>query len=655
MYKITYLYVYLLSLKSIHSFIYPHYKYHVPLYQLYHSKNNMNENINHNNNHHDDKQPTKPIKLDKIEYTKENSDYLRLPLKPEMENQETIQVTKDAYTILKYHGSYQQYDRDLIKETKQKNWQFMLRLKNPAGEVPNNLYKLVDDLSTQYGINNIRLTTRQAVQIHGIIKGDLKQVIKEIMEIGSSTVGACGDVSRNVMCPPVPYDDKKEYYYANLYSKIIAQLFKPQTKAFSELWLEDEKVSTIEYWDKEINKENFNIPDIIYKQEGHNILTSDTTEPLYGDKYLPKKFKVGITVPGDNSIDIYTNDVGLVVIMDDTRENLLGFNVIVGGGMGRSHNKDITFARAGDHLGYVDKEDILLLMKAILATQRDHGNREIRANARMKYLVHQLGIDKFRELVEGYMGKKINTWKSLPEWELKDWMGWHLQQDENNKDNNDNNDNKNNKDNNKWFLGVNIPQGRIIDTEQIQYKKAFRQIIDTYLDVDTILTPSQSIIFKNIKTSQKKEIEEILKNHHIYLIEEVDMITRYSMACPALPLCGLAMTEAERYMPTLADIINQILIKYQLEDKKIVVRMTGCPNGCARPYMAELALVGDGNNSYQIWVGGSQNLERVGYIIKNKVTWGDELNQYLEQLIVSWKSSNTKQSFGDYWYRMKDI
>jgi len=622
----SYLFLYLIYNSNSFIFNKPIYKYNLnQRYSIHNSKDNEK-----NNNK----------KLDKIEYTKENSDYLRLPLKPEMENHETIQVTKDAYTILKYHGSYQQYDRDVIKETKQKNWQFMLRLKNPAGEVPNNLYKLVDDLSTKYGIDNIRLTTRQAVQIHGILKGNLKQVISEIMDIGSSTVGACGDVSRNVMCPPVPFDDRKDYYYANLYSKIIAQLFKPLTKAFSELWLDDEKVSTIEYWDTEIQKENFNIDEIIYKQEGNNILTTDKTEPLYGDKYLPKKFKVGITVPTDNSIDIYTNDVGLIVIMDDNKQELLGFNVIVGGGMGRSHNKDITFARAGDHLGYVDKEDILLLMKAILATQRDHGNREIRANARMKYLVHQLGIDKFRELVESYMGKKIQTWKEIDKWELKDWMGWHLQ----------------NKEKNTWFLGVNIPQGRIIDTNEIQYKKAFREIIDTYPEVDTLLTASQSIIFKNIQFKDKTKIEKILKQHHIQLIEDIDNITRYSMACPALPLCGLAMTEAERYMPDLAEIINQLLKQNQLIDKTIIVRMTGCPNGCARPYMAELALVGDGNGTYQIWVGGSPNLERVGFIIKNKVKWGKELNNYLNQLILSWKlgSIHDNDSFGDYWYKMRD-
>jgi len=238
-----------------------------------------------------------------------------------------------------------------------------------------------------------------AWQLHGILKGDLKAVISTIIEAGSSTIGACGDVSRNVMCPPAPFV-APEYAYARQYSKVMAELFKPQSNALTELWLGEDKVADIEYWMKDLNREGFpNIKEAMLKDNGNGIITSDKVEPLYGNRYLPKKFKVGVTVPGDNSLDIYTNDIGLIVITDDAGK-LLGFNVIVGGGMGRTHMKDSTFARVADHFGFVAVDDVLELCKSILATQRDHGNRDIRVNSRMKYLVHELGVEKFRSLVE---------------------------------------------------------------------------------------------------------------------------------------------------------------------------------------------------------------------------------------------------------------
>ena len=237
-----------------------------------------------------------------------------------------------------------------------------------------------------------------AWQLHGILKGNLKKVISTIIKAGSSTIGACGDVSRNVMCSPAPFTSP-EYVYARQYSKVLADLFKPQSSALTELWLGEEKVADIEYWSKDLENAGFDVKAAMLKDTGRGIITADKVEPIYGDRYLPRKFKFGVTVPGDNSLDIYTNDVGLVVVTDDSGK-LLGFNVMVGGGMGRTHMKDTTFARIADHLGFVDAEDIMELCKSILAAQRDHGNREVRPNARMKYLVHERGINNFRELVE---------------------------------------------------------------------------------------------------------------------------------------------------------------------------------------------------------------------------------------------------------------
>ena len=341
--------------------------------------------------------PTPEKKIQKVELIKINSDYLRAPLQSELTNDE-IFVSPDAVVVLKYHGSYMQDNRDSRKKGAEKEYQFMLRLKSPCGEVPPHLYKILDDLADKYGQGDLRATTRQAFQLHGIMKGNLKTVISSIMEAGSSTVGACGDVSRNVMCTPAPFV-APAYNYARQYSKVMAELFKPQSNAFTELWEGEHKVADMEYWMKDIQDMGIDIKAAMLRDTGTGIITKDPIEPIYGNRYLPRKFKMAVTVPGDNSLDIYTNDIGLVVITDDA-DKLLGFNVMVGGGMGRTHMKDSTFARAADHLGFVAADDVMELCKSILAAQRDHGNRDVRPNARMKYLVHTQGIDNFRKLVE---------------------------------------------------------------------------------------------------------------------------------------------------------------------------------------------------------------------------------------------------------------
>ena len=486
-------------------------------------------------------------------------------------------------------------------------------------------------LSTYQG--DLRATTRQAFQLHGILKGDLKTVISTIIKAGSSTIAACGDVSRNVMCTPAPFKSP-EYEYARQYSKVMAELFKPQAPALTELWLGEEKMVDLEYWSKDLKDAGFNIKEAMLKDRGTGIITKDAVEPLYGDRYLPRKFKIAVTVPGDNSLDIYTNDIGLVVITNPSTGKLEGFNVMVGGGMGRTHMKDTTFARAADHLGYVDADDVMELCKSILATQRDHGNRDVRPNARMKYLVHEKGIDNFRSLVETYFGKKIKPWKPIKEWEYKDWMGWHEQGD------------------GKWFIGVNIEQGRVKDyDENIQVKKALRAIVDE-LGLTMILTPSQSVIFKDVPTDKKDRLNDLLKSHGILQIESVDPLVRLSMACPALPLCGLAVAEAERRMPEWMTNMRALMNKLKLQDENIMMRMTGCPNGCARPYMAELSLVGDGPDMYQIWLGGSPVLTRVAYTYKDKVKYST-MDDAIEPLLVYWRDNKKNgEAFGDFTHRV---
>mmetsp|Transcript_22459 Transcript_22459/g.51758 ORF Transcript_22459/g.51758 Transcript_22459/m.51758 type:complete len:713 (-) Transcript_22459:958-3096(-) len=565
-------------------------------------------------------------KLPKIEELKKNSNYLIVPLEEQLKT-DKISVSKDAYNVLKYHGSYQQTNREF--KGKGKDYQFMLRLKQPAGELPAVLYRLLDDLSAKYGQGDLRATTRQCFQIHGIRKGNLKTVISSIMNIGSSTIGACGDVSRNVMTTPAPFNTPP-YEFARIYSKVFAQLFKPMTPAFEKIWLDGAPPASEEMWEKDIS--HLEVKQGRVYDSGRGTILPGSVEPLYGDRYLPRKFKIGVTVPGDNSIDIYTNDIGVVVVTNENGE-LEGFNIMVGGGLGRTHNKPNTFARAADHLGYVSKEDIVEVMKGILASQRDHGNRDVRANARMKYLVHTLGIDNFRKLVESYYGKEIQPWREIQEWKYNDWMGWWEQGD------------------GKLFYGQHVESGRVKDEGSFRLKTALRVICDKY-NLDMVISPTQSILIRDIDPKDKEGIDNVLREHGVMPIEEVDPLNRLAMACPALPLCGLAQTEAERKMPDYLHQIRALLDKMNLSEEEILIRMTGCPNGCARPYMAELAFVGDGKNSYQVWVGGSPVLTRTGFVYKAKMK-NTDLAETLEPLLAMFIQQRQQfEAFGDFCFRV---
>ncbi|CAM9234634.1 unnamed protein product [Phaeothamnion confervicola] len=409
------------------------------------------------------------------------------------------------------------------------------------------------------------------------------------------------------------------------------------SNAFTELWLDGQKAASIEYWRKDVA--DVDIDAAMRRDTGRGVVLDHPVEPLYGDLYMPRKFKIGVTVPGDNSLDIYTNDIGLVVVMDPTGQRLEGFNVMVGGGMGRTHGKDSTFARAADHMGFVPADEALEMVKAILAAQRDHGNREVRANARMKYLVHTLGIDRFRQLVESYVGRPVQPWRPLPEWRYSDWLGWHEQGD------------------GLWFLGVNVVQGRVIDTPEAQIKSAFREVVDKY-GYTLVCTPNQSVIIKGVPAAKRAELDALLAGYGIKTVEQIDPLVRLSIACPALPMCGLAITEAERRMPSYNERLRALLDSEGLGDEEIMVRMTGCPNGCARPYMAELAFVGDGPNSYQVWLGGSPANTRVGYVFQEKMK-DEEMEKALRPVLRAYKQQRQNapgtpypEAFGDFCGRL---
>ncbi|HEY9635353.1 MAG TPA: sulfite reductase, ferredoxin dependent [Coleofasciculaceae cyanobacterium] len=558
-------------------------------------------------------------KLSKVEGIKQRSNYLREPVATEL-LQDTTHFTDDAIQVLKFHGSYQQDNRDNRVKGQEKDYQFMLRTRSPGGFIPPELYLTLDRLSEDYGNHTLRATTRQGFQIHGIVKKNLKAAIGSIIRSMGSTLGACGDINRNVMAPPAPYKNRPEYKYAWEYADNIADLLSPQTGAYYEIWLDGEKaISAQENPEvKAARQRNIN---------GTHL--ADTEEPLYGERYMPRKFKVCVTVPGDNSVDLYTQDVSLVVITNDKGE-LEGFNVLAGGGLGRTHNKEDTFARMADAIGYVSKDDVYDLVKAIVATQRDYGDRVDRRHARMKYLLNDWGVEKFRETVEGYFGKKIAAYKPLPSFKYHDYLGWNEQGD------------------GKLFLGVSIENGRIKDEGTFRLRTALREIIKEFA-LPMRLTANHNILIYEIEPSQQLTIQQILDRHGVHISPEgIEPLARYSMACPALPTCGLAITESERALPGIIERIRTLLDKLGLQNEHFVIRSTGCPNGCARPYMAELGLVGSAPESYQVWLGGTPNQTRLAQPYTDRMPI-HEMESFLEPIFVYFKEEREAgESFGDF-------
>ncbi|HEY9627006.1 MAG TPA: sulfite reductase, ferredoxin dependent [Coleofasciculaceae cyanobacterium] len=561
---------------------------------------------------------TTPAKVSKVEGIKERSNALREPVATEL-LQDTTHFSEDGIQILKFHGSYQQDNRDNRVKGQEKDYSFMLRTRSPGGYIPAQLYLTLDKLADEYGNHTLRITTRQGFQLHGVPKQNLKTVISSIVRNMGSTLAACGDVSRNVMAPAAPYKNRPEYVLAREYADRLADLLTPQTEAYYEIWLDGEKALTAEPH-----------PDVVaaLHRNGNGTIIHDTAEPIYGVHYMPRKFKACVTVPGDNSVDLFSQDLSLVVITDSQGE-LEGFNIYAGGGLARTHNKEETFPRLADPIGYVDKADIYDAAKAIVATQRDYGDRFNRRHARLKYLLHDWGVDQFREKVESYLGKPMQPLKPTAEWAYKDYLGWHEQGD------------------GKLFLGLSVENGRVKDEGSLQLKTALREIEEKF-QLPLRLTPSQDLVLYEIDPADQEEIQGILDRTGVKRVEQLDPLVRISMACPALPTCGLAVTESERVMPSILDRVRALLDKVGLPQESFITRMTGCPNGCARPYLAELGFVGQSPESYQIWLGAAPNQTRLSQAYVDNMPIAD-LEATLEPLFVYFKKNRKKgESFGDF-------
>ena len=551
----------------------------------------------------------------KFEQLKAGSGHLREPLLTELGN-ELPSFSDSAVQILKFHGSYQQDNRDNRQKGRDKDWQMMLRLRNPGGRVPADLYLALDELADRLGNGTLRATTRQAFQMHGVRKENLKEVIGTIVRHLGSTLAACGDINRNVMAPAAPYATGS-YPAARRLADDIADVLAPEAAqgSYLDIWVDGDLSFRI--------RPSAQARKVKERQHEGGVFSGESEEALYGSTYLPRKFKVAVTVPGDNSVDLLTQDIGIVLFCDP-KGRPQGCNVYVGGGMGRTHNKEETFARTADPLGHVAYGDVLDLVQAIVALQRDHGDREQRRHARMKYLIHDRGVDWFRqELTDHYFKAPIRPLRAEPKRKLEDYLGWHRQGT------------------GLWFVGLPLLCGRLSG----ERKQGLRRLVDTY-KLEVRLTPNQDLLLCNIGTAQRSSLRQELANLGWDRPEETSLLSRHGIACPALPLCGLAVTEAERIFPDVLKRLENQLDQLEIA-KPILVRMTGCPNGCARPYMAEIGLVGSGVDQYQLWLGGSAQLSRLAEPYLEKLPLA-ALETTLEPLLLAWRQTGMRRGFGDF-------
>ena len=566
-------------------------------------------------------------KLSPVEGIKTGSNYLAGNIADELRDGNEF-VSKDNTNLLKHHGTYQQDDRERRAEArgdgagaKAKFYSFMVRTAIPGGRITSDQLLAELDLCDEVGNTTLRITTRQGLQLHGVLKKNLKQCIRRINEIQLSTLAACGDVKRNVMCTPCPYNSPAHEEMYELAGELVKQL-NPRTRAYHQIWLSDDETG-----------ESVDIGEVgVYASKPAGPVTSgdDPVEPIYGKAYLPRKFKFAIGLPGDNSVDVYANDVGLLAICENDR--VVGYNVLVGGSFGVTPSAKKTFPAVALPLCYIEAARVVDLCIAIVKVQRDFGNRVDRKVARMKYLINDWGIERFKTKVEEYFGDALAPPKHAPVSGFDDGMGWHEQGD------------------GLLFYGLNVENGRIKDTPEMQLKAALREACKTF-QVPLRFTAHQSIIFCDIKPEDRGRLEEIFRRHNVPLTEDYTTVRRWAMACPALPTCGLAVTESERVLPDIIGQLEDELAKLDLQDEVFTTRMTGCPNGCARPYNSDIGLVGKTKDKYTIFLGGRVFGDRLNFIYKDLVPMTEVVPTIANVLRYFKENRENGESFGDFCHR----
>ena len=515
------------------------------------------------------------------------------------------QFSADDQQFIKFHGIYQQDDRDARKVGKK--FIMMVRGRIPGGVMTPAQWIAFDDLATNYANNTLRITTRQSIQFHGVVMAGLGPLIKRINESLLSTLAACGDVNRNVMASPAPAQDNARAAMIGDVHRVVAAL-APQTKAYHAIWIDGVQLNL----DDPANK--------------------DFVDPLYGKTYLPRKFKTAFVLPPVNDMDVFTNDLGFIGIVEQGK--LIGYNLTVGGGMGRSHGNTQTYPRLADVFGFLTPEQVVPVAKAVLTVHRDFGDRTDRKHARLKYVLQERGVDFVRNEIEQRAGFKLAPAKPFNFTTTNDTYGWHQALD------------------GTHFLTLFVETGRVKDVDGHRMKTALRRVAEKFGSIEFRLTGNQNVILANVAAADKAAVTSLLAEHGVRTENQTSLLHGGSMACPALPTCGLALAESERALPGLIDRIEKLCGDLGLGAEEIIIRSTGCPNGCARPYMAEIGFVGKAPGRYQLWLGGNASGTRLNQLFKDVIKEAD-LETELRPLLARFATERAaSERFGDWCTRV---
>jgi sulfite reductase (NADPH) hemoprotein beta-component len=544
-------------------------------------------------------------KLSANEYIKIDSNYLRGTIAEGLADLSTGSMCEDDQQLLKFHGTYQQDDRDLRanrrKHKLEKAYSFMIRIRVPGGVATPQQWLETDRLATEFANGTIKLTTRQAFQFHGIIKSNLKRTIAEINQVAMDTIAACGDVNRNVMCNPNPYLSKIHAQALKVAQDISTHL-TPQTRAYHEIWLDGEKVES----------------------------TEEDFEPIYGKTYLPRKFKITVAVPPSNDVDIYANCLSFIAVVE--AGELVGYNVAVGGGMGSTHGNEATYPRIADVIGFCRPDQVVDVAEKVVLVQRDFGDRTDRKHSRFKYTVDDYGPDWIRAKLNEYLGYELGPVREFVFEDNGDRYGWVED------------------DNGNSHLTLFISGGRVLDTPSYPMRTGLREIAKVH-DGDFRLTANQNLIIANVSPAKRPAIEKLLAEYGIKDSHVKSALRLNSMACVALPTCGLSLAEAERYLPTLITDLEESLEENGLRHDAITIRMTGCPNGCARPFIAEIGFVGRGPAAYNVYLGGGFAGQRLSKLYRENLP-ADKIKPLLAPIFARYaKERNEGERFGDFCIR----
>jgi sulfite reductase (ferredoxin) len=593
-----------------------------------------------------------PIQRSVVEQQKELSRQLRGTVAEELAGPDD-HFSEANKSLLKFHGTYQQDDRDARKNRSKegvgKHFMFMVRCRIPGGRLTASQYLAIDDLAGQFANGTLRFTSRQGIQLHGVLKGDLKATIAGINATLLTTLGACGDIERNVMVSPAPHYHSGVHQELQETAAAIASHLSPRTRAYHEIWLNGSAVAGCQLSvDSEENSSSAapgrngsgspppaNSPlttdncQLTTAKNGQQTTASE--EPLYGKVYLPRKFKTGIALPEDNCIDVYAQDLGLLAIVDNG--TIVGYNVLVGGGMGMTHGNSNTFPHLAKPICYVPAASVVAVAEAVVRLFRDHGNRADRKRARIKYLIVDWGVEKFRKVLSEYFAGPLLDPLPTAVKGFQTHHGWHQQAG------------------NRWWFGLSISNGRVKDDGSMRLRTGLREILKRF-EPELRITPLQDVLLCGLDAKAKPVLEQMLADHGILPPERLSNALKYSMACPAIPTCGLAITESERALPGVIGQLEAELKRLGLEDEKLSVRMTGCPNGCVRPYQSDIGLVGRSGDKFTVFVGGNVLGTRLNFVLRDLVPL-HEIVPLLVPLLEDYQiNRQSGEGFGDYCQRL---